>query len=87
MQQLTCKMVWSFSFFILFKKALILRESWGKILKKCVEKYRKSVEKVPKRFCPLVVALLLSLIFEALWSSKLLPNHFEKVRCNEHNVM
>ena len=53
MQQLTCKMVRSFSF-ISFKKELVLRKSWGKILKKC----EKKCEKVSKRCCPLVVALL-----------------------------
>ena len=56
-QQLTCKRVWSFSsysLFILLRKGLILRESPGG--KKC-EKVWKSVKKVPKRFCPLVVAL------------------------------
>ena len=60
MQQLTCEMVWSFSFFL--KKRLdFKRKSWGK---KC-GKVRKSVEKcekVPKRCCPLVVALEFSLI-------------------------
>ena len=50
MQQLTYKMVWSFSF-ILFhpvKKRLdFKRKSWGRSVEKC--------GKVPKRFCPLVV--------------------------------
>ena len=42
MQQLTCNMVWSFSFYSLEKRLDFKRKSWGK---KC--------EKVPKRFCPL----------------------------------
>ena len=42
MQQLTCKMVWSFSFYSLVKKALILRKSRGNNS----EKVWKSAKKV-----------------------------------------
>ena len=59
MQQLTCKMVWSFSF-ILLKKGLNFKKSpGGRVLKMCekVQKSAKKCEKVPNRFCPLVVAL------------------------------
>ena len=59
MQQLTCKMVWHFSFYSL-KKGLILRESpGGKSVEKCGKVWRsvEKCEKVPTRFCPLVVAL------------------------------
>ena len=45
MQQLTCKMVWSFSFIILFLKSLNFEKSpGGKIRTKC-EKVWKSVKK------------------------------------------
>ena len=56
MQQLTCKMVWSFSFYSL-KKGLNFERSPGGQIWKSVEKCEKKCEKVPKRFCPLVVAL------------------------------
>ena len=55
MQQLTCKLLWSFFFLLSEKEALILRKSWGKKSEKR--------DKVPKRFCPLVVAFSFSLIF------------------------
>ena len=55
MQQLTCKMVWCFSF-ILFLKGLNFKKSLGGNNLKSVEKCEKC-EKVPKRLCPLVVAL------------------------------
>ena len=59
MQQLKCKMVWSFSFYSLKESLNFKRSPGGKILKRG-EKVWKSVkkcEKVPKRFCPLVVAI------------------------------
>ena len=65
MQQLTCKIDLSnsfyylfFSFIILELKPLVLKGKvpGGKIMKKC-QKVRKSA-KIMKRFCPLVVALL-----------------------------
>ena len=62
MQQLTCKMVWSFSFYSLVNKGLNFKKHFGAtILKKC--------EKVPKRFCPLVVALSFSLNFVDTFNS------------------
>ena len=65
MRQLTCKMVWYFSF-ILFV-CLFLSKIGGKILKnseKCesVWKSAKKCEKAPRRFCPLVVAFSFSLM-------------------------
>ena len=46
-----------FFFLFSFKQTLNFKESpGGKILKKC-EKSVEECEKVPKRFCPLVVAL------------------------------
>ena len=77
-QQLTCEMVWSFSFYCfwslfvslssLWTKAVVKslnskRKSWRKssekLWKKCENVWRsaKKCEKVPRRFCPLVVAL------------------------------
>ena len=58
-QQLMCKIVWSFLFIIFYslKKGLILRESPGGINVKRCGKVWKKYDKVPKRFCPLVVAL------------------------------
>ena len=64
MQQLTCKIDLSNSFYYLFFSFVLLELKpfvfkWkvlgGKILKKC-QKVRKSV-KIMKGFCPLVVAL------------------------------
>ena len=52
MQQLTCKMAWSFSFYPL-RKSLNFKINPGGKFGESVEK----CEKVPKRFCPLVVAL------------------------------
>ena len=49
MQQLTCKMVCTFSFNSLKKSLDFERKFWGKSVEKC--------EKVPKRVCPLVVVL------------------------------
>ena len=67
-QQLTWKMVWSSSFYS--QKSLNFKKSpGGKILQKC-EKVWKRVKKVPKQFCPLVVALLFfydSLPSKPLW--------------------
>ena len=61
MQQLTCKMVWPFSFYLLFvswnKNPLVLVRSPGEVLK-VPDKARKSVEKrekAPRRFCALVL--------------------------------
>ena len=59
MQQLTCKMVWSFSFYSLFKKDLnFKRNPGGEILKKCEKKLWKSVKSakkiLPFSCCPLV---------------------------------
>ena len=58
MQQLTCKMVWSVSFYSLKKKENLnfKKRPGGNFLKKCekVWKSAKKCEKVPKRFCPLV---------------------------------
>ena len=64
MQQLTCKIDSSNSFYYLFFSFIILelkapcfegKSPGGKIMKKC-QKVRKSA-KIMKRFCPLVVAL------------------------------
>ena len=58
MQQQTCKMVWPFSFIILFSfcfLSLNFKESpGGKSVEKCGKR-------VPKRLCPLVVAFSFSL--------------------------
>ena len=51
MQQLTCRMVWLSPFYSLKKRLDFKRSPGGKSVEKC--------EKVPKRFCPLVVALWL----------------------------
>ena len=63
MQQLTCKMI-CFFLFILFEKSLHLKKSPGGKKSEKYGKVWKSVnvekcecEKVPKRFCSLVVAL------------------------------
>ena len=55
MQQLTCKMVSSFSF-LFSKKTLILREVLGEKFRESVKSVEKC-EEVQKRFCPSVVAL------------------------------
>ena len=64
MQQLTCNIGLSISFYYLFFSFVLIEPKdlcfegespGGKILKKC-EKVRKKV-KIMKRFCPLVVAL------------------------------
>ena len=55
MQQLTCKMVWSLSFYSLKKGLNFERSPGGKVLKKC-GKVRKSVKSaiLPFSCCPLV---------------------------------
>ena len=50
MQQLTCKMVWSFAFYSPLKKGLNFKKSpGGKILKKC-KNVQKSVKKCRNDF-------------------------------------
>ena len=60
MQQLPCKMVWSFSFYSLIKILHFKESPGGKILKKCEKVWQivEKCEKVQKRFCPLVVVAL-----------------------------
>ena len=56
MQQLTCRMVWSFSFYSQKKGLNLKRKSWGtnaeKVLKKC-GKVQKSVKKCRTDFAQL----------------------------------
>ena len=53
MQQLTCKMIWSFSFYSLIKRPKIFKKSpGGKLLKKCEKVWKKTVEKRPARIRP-----------------------------------